>query len=195
MNTISPSLEIKLQQIFKHFNRGMLLIWRLGLGQWLNAWPEVGGRILVITHTGRVTGLKRRTPLNYAIVDDNIYITAGFGMRSDWYRNLKANPQVQVWLPQGWWSGIAEEVTNPTQRLALMRQVLIGSGVVAPLFGIHPKTMTDEELDQATYSYRLVRIRRLQACTGPGGPGELAWVWPLATLILLPLALRHRKSR
>ena len=194
MNTISPSLEIKLKQIFKHFNRGMLLIWRLGLGQWLNAWPEVGGRILVITHTGRVTGLKRRTPLNYAIVDDNIYITAGFGMRSDWYRNLKANPQVQVWLPQGWWSGIAEEVTDPTQRLALMRQVLIGSGVVAPLFGIHPKTMTDEELDQATYSYRLVRIRRLQACTGPGGPGELAWVWPLATLILLPLALRHRKS-
>jgi deazaflavin-dependent oxidoreductase (nitroreductase family) len=195
MNTISPSLEIKLQQGFKHFNRGMLLIWRLGLGQWLNAWPEVGGRILVITHTGRVTGLKRRTPLNYAIVDDDIYITAGFGMRSDWYRNLKANPQVQVWLPQGWWSGIAEEVTDPTQRLALMRQVLIGSGVVAPLFGIHPKTMTDEQLAQVTQSYRLVRIRRLQACTGPGGPGELAWVWLLATLILLPLALRHRKSR
>jgi deazaflavin-dependent oxidoreductase (nitroreductase family) len=193
MNTISPSTEIKFQGVFKQFNKGMLLIWRLGLGQWLNAWPDVGGRILVITHTGRVTGLKRRTPLNYAIIDGDIYVTAGFGSRSDWFRNLKANPEVQVWLPQGWWSGVAEEVTDPSQRLTLMRQVLIGSGIVAPLFGIQPKTMTDEQLDQVTESYRLVRIRRQQACTGPGGPGELAWIWPLATLILLPLAFRRRK--
>lgn len=193
MNTISPSTEIKLQGIFKQFNKGMLLIWRLGLGQWLNAWPDVGGRILVITHTGRVTGLKRRTPLNYAIIDSDIYVTAGFGSRSDWFRNLKANPQLEVWLPQDWWEGVAEEITDPTQRLALMRQVLIGSGIVAPMFGIQPKTMTDEQLDQVTKSYRLVRIRRQQACTGPGGPGELAWVWPLATLILLPLAFRRRK--
>jgi deazaflavin-dependent oxidoreductase (nitroreductase family) len=195
MSTIPPSLEIKLQKAFKYFNRGMLLIWRLGLGQWLNAWPEVGGRILVITHTGRVTGLRRRTPLNYAIVDGEIYVTAGFGSRSDWYRNLNANPQVQVWLPQGWWSGIAEDITASDQSLPLMRQVLIGSGIVAPMFGIHPKTMTDEQLAQATQNYRLVHIRRLQACTGPGGPSELAWVWPLATLILLPLAFRRRKSR
>jgi deazaflavin-dependent oxidoreductase (nitroreductase family) len=193
MNTISPSTEIKLQGLFRQFNKGMLLIWRLGLGHWLNAWPDVGGRILVITHTGRVTGLKRRTPLNYAIIDGDIYVTAGFGSRSDWFRNLKANPEVQVWLPQGWWSGAAEEVTDPSQRLALMRQVLIGSGIVAPIFGIQPKTMTDEQLDQVTETYRLVRIRRQQACTGPGGPGELAWIWPLATLILLPLAFRRRK--
>jgi deazaflavin-dependent oxidoreductase (nitroreductase family) len=195
LSIIDPAVEQKLQQVFKYFNRGMLLIWRLGLGQWLNAWPKVGGRILVVTHTGRVTGLTRRTPLNYAIVDGDIYITAGFGSRSDWYRNLKANSQVQVWLPQGWWSGVAQEVTDPVQRLSLLRQVLIGSGIVAPMFGIHPQTMTDEELDQVTHTYKLLRIRRLQACTGPGGPGELAWVWPLATLILLPLALRRRKSR
>jgi deazaflavin-dependent oxidoreductase (nitroreductase family) len=193
MNTISPSTEMKLQGVFKQFNKGMLLIWRLGLGQWLNAWPQVGGRILVITHTGRVTGSVRRTPLNFAIVDGEIYVTAGFGSRSDWYRNLKANPQVQVWLPHGWWAGIAEEVTDPTQRLPLLRQVLIGSGIVAPLFGIRPKTMTDELLNQVTQDYRLIRIRRRQACTGPGGPGELAWIWPLATLILLPLAFRRRK--
>jgi deazaflavin-dependent oxidoreductase (nitroreductase family) len=194
MNTISPSAEMNLQRVFKQFNKGMLLIWHLGLGQWLNAWPQVGGRILVITHTGRASGLLRRTPLNYAIVDDEVYVTAGFGSRSDWYRNLKANPQVQVWLPEGWWAGVAEEVTDSNQRLPLMRQVLIGSGIVAPMFGIHPKTMTDEQLEQVTRSYRLVRIRRQQACTGPGGPGELAWIWPLTTFILLPLAFRRRKK-
>jgi hypothetical protein len=100
MSTIDPELEKQLQQGFKHFNRGMLALWRLGLGPWLSAWPEVGGQILVISHTGRVSGLKRRTPLNYAIVDGEVYIAAGFGSRSDWYRNLKVNPSLEVWLPQ-----------------------------------------------------------------------------------------------
>jgi deazaflavin-dependent oxidoreductase (nitroreductase family) len=195
MSSMDPALEKQLQQVFKRFNRGMLLLWRLGLGNWMSAWPDVGGRILVVTHTGRVSGLKRRTPLNYAIVEGEVYIAAGFGSRSDWYRNLKANPQVEVWLPDGWWSGIAEEVTDPHKRLGLMRQVMLGSGIVAPMFGLHPKTMTDEELDEATRSYKLMHIHRLNACTGSGGPGELAWVWPLATLALLPLALRRRKAR
>jgi hypothetical protein len=66
--------------------------------------------------------------------------------------------------------------------LALLRQVLIGSGVAAPMFGIHPKTMTDEQLADATRTYKLLHIQRFEACTGPGGPGDLAWVWPLATL-------------
>jgi deazaflavin-dependent oxidoreductase (nitroreductase family) len=195
MSTIDPGLEKQLQQGFKHFNRGMLAVWRLGLGPWLSAWPKIGGQILVISHTGRVSGLKRRTPLNYAIVDGEVYIAAGFGSRSDWYRNLKVNPSVEVWLPQGWWSGCAEEITDPEQRLTLLREVLIGSGVVAPMFGIHPKTMTGEQLDDATRTYKLLHIQRFEACTGPGGPGDLAWVWPLATLLLLSLALRHRRAR
>jgi deazaflavin-dependent oxidoreductase (nitroreductase family) len=195
MSSMDPALEKLLQQVFKQFNKGMLLLWRLGLGPWLNAWPDVGGRILVITHTGRVSGLKRRTPLNYAIVDGEVYITAGFGSRSDWYRNLKANPQVEVWLPEGWWRGVVEEINDPQQRLDLLRQVLIGSGVVAPLFGINPKTLSDRELDEATDTYRLLRIRRLEARTGHGGPGDLAWIWPLATFILLPLAFKRRKAR
>jgi hypothetical protein len=55
--------------------------------------------------------------------------------------------------------------------------------------GIDPVAMTNEELDAATRSYRLIHIQRPAARTGPGGPGDLAWVWPLATLILLPLVL------
>ena len=195
MSTLSPTTEKQLQNFFKQFNRGMLLIWRLGLGQWLNAWPDVGGRILVITHTGRVSGLKRRTPLNYAIVGDDIFITAGFGEGADWYRNIKADPQVEVWLPQGWWSGIVEEVSDPSLRLPMLRQVLIGSGVVAPMVGVRPRVMSDEQLDQATHTYRLLRIRRVQALTGPGGPGELAWIWPLATFLLLPLVFKRRRRR
>ena len=109
---------------------------------------------------------------------------------------LRRTPRVEVWLPDGWWAGVAEEVTDPEARLPLLRQVLIGSGFAASAFGeIDPRTITDEALKAATPEYCLLHIRRTEACTGPGGPGELAWVWPLAAVLLLPLALRPRRRQ
>jgi deazaflavin-dependent oxidoreductase (nitroreductase family) len=150
---------------------------------------------MVITHTGRKSGMKRRTPVNYALVDDEVYCTAGFGSASDWYRNIIANPQVEVWLPDGWYAGIAEEVTHPEARLPLLREVLIGSGFAAYAAGLDPKQMTDQELEATTKEYRLIHIRRVAARTGKDGPGDLVWVWPLVVTILLPLALFKRPKR
>jgi deazaflavin-dependent oxidoreductase (nitroreductase family) len=196
MGTIDPTTEEKLRQGFKYFNRFMLLMWRLGLGPWVNFWPEAGGRIMVITHTGRKSGLKRQTPVNYAIIDGDIYCTAGFGGGSDWYLNIMADPEVEVWLPDGWWSGVAEDISEDERRLSLLRQVLIAGGFAAPLFGgINPTTATDDELASETADYRLIRIRRTEARTGPGGPGDLSWVWPLAAMILLPMMLFRRRRR
>jgi len=189
----TTSLET-LRQGFKYFNRFMLLMWRLDLGPLLNWWPKVGGRILVLHHTGRKSGLPRRTPVNYAIVDGDLYCTAGYGRASDWYRNIQANPNVEVWLPDGWWSGTALDVDDDPRRLYLLRQVLIGSGFAAFAAGINPYMISDEALEAATRDYCLLRIQRSAARTGPGGPGDLAWVWPVATMILLPLALCRRKK-
>lgn len=193
MTTTDLHIEEKLRQGFKYFNRFMMLMWRLGLGPWINAWPEVGGRIMVITHIGRKTGIKRHTPVNYTLADGEIYCTAALGNISDWYRNIMANPEVEVWLPDGWWAGMAEDVTDSEVRTPLLRQVLIASGFAARAAGIDPVAMTDAELDAVTDAYRLIRIRRTEARTGPNGPGDLAWVWPLATMILLPLLLFRRK--
>ena len=108
---------------------------------------------------------------------------------------FELDPEVEVWLPDGWWVGVAHEVTDPEQRLALLRHVLIGSGFAARMAGINPKRMADEELDAVTGPYRLIRILRTEACTGPHGPADLAWVWPLATMVLLPLVLFRRGRR
>ena len=190
-----PRTEEGLRQGFKQFNRFMILMWRLGLGPWVNAWPEVGGRIMVITHTGRKTGIRRRTPVNYTVADGEVYCTSGFGGKSDWYRNIVADPKVEVWLPDGWWAGVAEEVTDPDARTPLLRQVLIDTGFAAHTVGIDPVGMTNAELEAATIDYCLIHIRCTEARTGRGGPGDLAWVWPLATMILLPLALFRRRKR
>jgi deazaflavin-dependent oxidoreductase (nitroreductase family) len=178
---------------FKYLNRFMLLVWRLGLGSWLNAWPQVGGRIMVITHLGRKSGQWRHTPVNYVLIGDDVYCAAGFGRVSDWYRNILAHPNVEIWLPDGWWAAVAEDISADKDRLAWLRKVLIASGFATYLAGINPHAMSDDALAEVTADYRLIRIRRLEARTGANGPGDLAWIWPLATLILLCHGRVHRR--
>ncbi|MEI7768676.1 MAG: nitroreductase family deazaflavin-dependent oxidoreductase [Chloroflexales bacterium] len=188
---------------FRWFNQYMLLLWRLGLGPWLSLGPAITGRYMVLTHTGRKSGLPRRTPLNYAQVDGMVYITAGFGVISDWYRNIQAHQQVELWLPDGRWAAWAEELPDDhPARLALLREVLKGSGFVAPLMGVNPYTLSDAALAHATRPYRLIAIRPGGALRGPGGPGDLTWLWPLAgaalaaaALLRLPKLPRRRRSR
>ncbi len=185
-----------LRQGFRILNRFMVGLWRLGLGSWVNSWPSVGGRILVLVHRGRKTGATRLTPVNYATVGGDLFCLAGFGSRADWYRNILAQPQIEVWLPNGWWQAVAEDVSDTPRRLSVLRQVIIASGFAGRLAGLDAQHMTDRALSDATVPYRLVRLRLIGERTGGGGPGSLAWVWPTATfLLLIVLGLRRRSRR
>jgi deazaflavin-dependent oxidoreductase (nitroreductase family) len=189
----SPSSAL-LRRFFKRFNPLMILYFRLGLGAFANG-TRWGGAVMVLTHTGRRTGLRRRTPLNYAVVDGDVYCLAGFGPIADWYRNVLANPQVEVWLAEGWWAGTASEASSEPEALDRMRRVLIASGFAGRLAGLDALRMSDAELAQATAEYRLVRIRRGAALTGRNGPGDLVWLWPLAGALLALAGLAGRVGR
>lgn len=66
-------------------------IYRLRLG-WL-----LGGRVMLLVHTGRVTGRERTAVIEVVRRDDTGYIAAsGFGTRADWYRNISAEPEVTI---------------------------------------------------------------------------------------------------
>ena len=81
MSLQDPHFLEQLRQGFKRYlNPFMRTLFRLGLATWFNVWPEVSGRVMVITHTGRKTGQPRRTPVNYAIVDGEVYCVVGFGV-------------------------------------------------------------------------------------------------------------------
>jgi deazaflavin-dependent oxidoreductase (nitroreductase family) len=188
----ATSLE-RARQGFKFFNRAMILFWRLGLGRWVNVAPRASGQIMVLTHTGRKSGRTYRQPLNYALVDGELYCVAGFGAGSDWYKNILADPRVQVWLPDEWWQGEARDCSAEPNRVQLIREVLIGSGFAAYAAGLHPHAMSDAELDVVTQSYRLIHIQRLSPRTGRDGPGDLAWVWQVTTVALLAIVLGTRR--
>jgi deazaflavin-dependent oxidoreductase (nitroreductase family) len=193
--TLTPRTEFNLKQGFRYLNRFMVLMWRLGLGQFINIWPEGSGRIMVITTTGRKSGLKRRTPVNYAIQDGELYCMAGFGAGSDWYRNLRSNPKIEVWMPDSWWAAEVEQVGDSPQRLPLIRQIVINSGFAGRMLGINAHTISDSALEKVTAPYVLLHIKRTEARTGPGGPNDLAWVWPAATFMLLMGRSSRRRRR
>ncbi|WP_431961974.1 nitroreductase family deazaflavin-dependent oxidoreductase [Actinacidiphila sp. bgisy160] len=65
--------------------------WRLG---WL-----LGSRMLLLTHTGRDTGLPRQVVLEVTGRDPDTgayRLAAGFGEGSQWYRNIRRTPWVTI---------------------------------------------------------------------------------------------------
>ncbi len=185
-----------LRRVFHHLNRGMVLLWRLGLGRFMNVWPEGFGRLLVIEHRGRKSGALYLTPLNYTRAGDSLYCIAAFGTGTDWYRNLLADAGGAAWLPDGRWEIEAADASNEPRRLDLMRGVLIDSGFAAPLFGLHPRRMDDAALDEATAGYRLVHLRPVRrAAATENGPGDLAWIWIPVGITTMLLLLRRRYAR
>lgn len=139
-------------------NHFMVFMWKIGMGRMINFWPAGIGRILVIRHRGRKTGKEYLTPVNYAIVDHEIYCMAGFGPGTDWYRNLLANPDVQLWLPEGRRFAHATDVSDSPQRPVLFREIAIASGFAAPLFGVDPRKLTDEQMAKIGKGYRFVHF-------------------------------------
>ncbi len=60
-----------------------------------------GSRFLLLEHIGRKSGKLYQTPLEVASRDlehDEYIVTSGTGVNADWYRNIKANPAVAIWL-------------------------------------------------------------------------------------------------
>jgi deazaflavin-dependent oxidoreductase (nitroreductase family) len=147
-----------LRKFFHGMNRFMVFMWKIGLGKAINFWPAVVGRIMVIKHRGRKSGREYLTPVNYAIVDGEIYCLAGFGAKADWYRNMLVNPKVELWLPEGKLSACAKDISDSPKRLFLLRQVIIASGFAGPTFGVDPKKVNDEQLDSLSKDYRLVHF-------------------------------------
>ncbi len=79
--------------ILRFFLRAPLALYRLGLG-WM-----LGGRFLKLTHTGRISGIKRETVLEVVkrdAVTGIVYVASGWGENSNWLLNVTEDPRVGV---------------------------------------------------------------------------------------------------
>ncbi|MBN1303982.1 MAG: nitroreductase family deazaflavin-dependent oxidoreductase [Anaerolineales bacterium] len=80
----------------------------------VGAGPIIGKLILLLTTTGRKSGLKRVTPVQYEEIDGLIHIGSARGLKADWLRNIQADPRVEVRVKGRRWQGTAEIVTDPS---------------------------------------------------------------------------------
>ncbi len=92
------------------------IVYAVGLG------TLMGNLVLLLTTTGRKSGQPRVTPLQYEEIDGKIYLAAARGKNADWFRNLAANPKVDVRVKARRFSGVAQPVTD-VKRIADFMEV------------------------------------------------------------------------
>ncbi len=84
-------------------------LYAIGLG------PLIGRIILLLTTTGRKSGKKRVTPMQYELIGCDYYVGAARGMRADWVRNIQSDSRVEVRVGAKHFQGTAEVVTDPSK--------------------------------------------------------------------------------
>lgn len=165
----------------------MVPMFRLGFGPFIG--NRVSGYIMVLKTIGRKTGKVRYTPVNYAILKGNIYCIAGWGLISDWYRNMISTREIEVILPAGSLFGMVEDVTDFDERRIILRTILQNAGFAGFFEGFNPFTVTDEVLLRKTADMPVLRIRPVGIGNGASDPGGLSWMWMLVSIILIILII------
>ncbi|MEI7849181.1 MAG: nitroreductase/quinone reductase family protein [Chloroflexota bacterium] len=179
-----------LRRIFWYINKFFMVpVFRIGLGFLLG--NPLSGYIMVLKVIGRKSGKIRFAPVNYAIQNGNIYCISGGRQTSDWYRNLKANPQIDVILPVGAIFGLVDEVAEPQERLLIIRQVLKNAGFAGFFEGYNPFSISDKDLAAKIGDLPLLRIRPTGVGSGASDPGGWAGIWGLVLTLALIWALLH----
>jgi len=88
--------------------------------------------IMLLTTTGRRSGQPRTSGVSFMPLGDHYIVFSGWGVRSDWYRNLLANPAVTLQVGKRTLRATAVPVADPERRRELMRQMRARAGQCGP---------------------------------------------------------------
>jgi deazaflavin-dependent oxidoreductase (nitroreductase family) len=104
--------------VLKAFKYPPRVIYALGLG------PLIGGWIMLLTTRGRKSGKPRTTPLQYEWLDGELYVGSMRAESAAWYRNLLADPHVQVRVGRLRGQALAEPVREVQRGVAFLQERL-----------------------------------------------------------------------
>jgi deazaflavin-dependent oxidoreductase (nitroreductase family) len=171
-----------MRRIFWFINKFFMVpMFRCGLGFFFG--NPLSGYIMVLKVVGRKSGKVRFAPVNYAIYNGNVYCVSGGRQSSDWFRNIKANPLVEVILPGGQIFGTVSEISDADERRIVIRQVLQNAGFAGFFEGYNPFKISDQELFTKSADLPLLRIHPLGIGSGASDPGGWAWIWSVVLTI------------
>ncbi|WP_067897451.1 nitroreductase family deazaflavin-dependent oxidoreductase [Nocardia vaccinii] len=100
--------------------RAPILLYRAHLGFLF------GSRMLMLEHIGRKTGTRRYVVLE--VIDrpapDTYVVVSGFGTRSQWFRNLQADPHARIWIGRHGPAAATTRVLTPDETAASLRSYI-----------------------------------------------------------------------
>lgn len=164
-------------------------LWRLGLA------PVIGQVMMLITHTGRKSGLPRRTMVEYFKMDGVKYVASGFGSRAQWYRNIEADPHVTIQTADGVERVKARRLTDGETLLRLLERVRTRDG---PLYHVYLQAL-DVQPEKDDILAKLDRFYWLtfdptDQPTPPPLQADLVWVLPAIAVGMLVVCCMRRKT-
>jgi deazaflavin-dependent oxidoreductase (nitroreductase family) len=87
---------------------------------------------MLLTTRGRRTGRPRTTGVSFMPLNDHYVMFSGWGVRSDWYRNVLTHPEVFITVGRRRMRAMARPVTDPSRRRELMLQMQRHSASCGP---------------------------------------------------------------
>jgi len=79
--------------------------------------------VMLLTTVGRRSGLSRTTAVSFMPHGAGVVVFSGWGVGSNWYRNVLANPSVRVTVGRRRFAGTARVVPEAEHRRALMLEM------------------------------------------------------------------------
>lgn len=163
-----------------------LLLWRLGLG------PLVGRLFMIMTTTGRKSGRPRHTAIEYHTWRGRKYVLAAWP-KSDWYRNLQADPHLTIQTAVGIECVIARRLTDDAE-LADVYEFAAANPLMRRFWQLLGVDMALEGFLAHKEQFHLLTFEPTAEPSPPPLTADLVWVWTavLALGLLLGLGRRHK---
>ena len=167
-----------------------ILSWRLGLG------PLVGRVTMILTTTGRKTGLPRHTMLECHTINGKKYAPCAYGEKADYFQNILVDPRVTVQTADGTQSMIASRVTDDEELVMFFRH---GMDFAPSFLTWYLESLDIQPSIEAVLANKdkifWLRFDPTEELTPPGLEVDLAWLWPLALVVVLFAWCSERRQR
>jgi deazaflavin-dependent oxidoreductase (nitroreductase family) len=161
--------------IFKWAFKSPILFYRLGLGF------LVGRLFMVITTTGRRSRLPRRTAIEFHEHKGRKYVYSAWGEKSDWYRNIQADPHITIQTWRGTESVLARHITQEAE-LAQVFEFAISNPMMRTVMKSTGIEMTLDGFLAHKERFTFVTFDHINHPTPEPVKADFAWIWILALL-------------
>ena len=167
--------SINLQTIVnKFYSLAPMYAWRFGLG------PIIGRYLMILTQINHKTGNPCKTSMEYYEINGMKYIVNVFGIQSQWYRNILANPRVTIQTSDGTEQVVAVPVSQDDELITII-EWLMHRNPKSIIPYLNEMGVQHNRKDILKHKNDLIffRFDPTSEPTPRGLEVDLAWIWPL----------------